>query len=1080
MTKTNQSRFLLLPFIAMLAALPPASGQFVRYPDPVDDPLVVGLEQFSSKFGGWGDFNTHPRFAADVNGDGRADIVGFGESGVWVSLAVAHPTTTGAERVDGVRLTKIKWFQDPAQWLTGVFTRSGGFTTQENFPRLVGDVNGDGKADVVGFGKDGAYVSVSTGNGFAPPQKWLGQFGPDVGGWTSFDRYPRLLGDVNGDGKADIVGFGENNTTVALSTGTSFSPGKEAYKGFCQADGWKSYDKFPRQLGDVNGDGKADIVGFGASAVMVSLSQGLPFQTAAEWAKGFVEPYGGWSSQGQFPRFVVDMNKDKKADIVGLGQETVAVSLSTGNNGFASSIPWSARMTNLEGFTDNRIMPRMPADYLGTGYPGLVGFSPVGVRVIANIEGKGLEQLEAPREFSPAGTFCWKDTYTRGGGTTGSAACAAGQEEWGGDCYPKCAAGMTGVGPVCWQTCPAGYTDIGVSCAKPKATSSAGFGWQFGDAAFDYDTGPRARCEAAHGAGKCYRSGLIWYPNCPAGFHKVGDLVCTPDCPAGMRDDGAFCAKTSTPRGAGIAKACGNGQVSSGGLCYPACNPLYDGVGPVCWSKCSGALAEPCGAGCATNQTTCVANIGLMTAETVGALSSLLSFAVGGPGVPETLKAAAKAAQQGAIKAGRNALAKSLWTSSMTRAPGNWGKAARYASLAASRNMFAKKAISTILKENVADPRNLFFRAVGVIKAENNFMFNRMLNESGQVKASGGVDLTDLMVLDLTGVSSAIHAFAKYSSCGTEPITPSVKSIDMGNIGQNAGSASVTIKVNKPTTFLHIGTPAYSNCRIVPSGTCAGKTLQPGESCEVTVKAFTGGRPGVGGNLLGELRIYTEDLSVVPYPIQLKANSGSPDECKAVPEVDEPANLTNLEGAWAWFNDINRKIVISADGTITPVGGWTAPGKVSVRDPNARTFTVKFGASVNAATGDVFTLSETNDTLESGNVQATKRPSHPRCAPGLDFNGAVCFDVPVGKAFYPDVAGAADPCPAGYYDSPLGNKCWPEWTGKFVWGTPAYPPIVTDCSMASCPAGFTKSACSCVANPIEKPVQKLTSQPPVN
>src|SRR5215467_13102156 len=31
----------------------------------------------------------HPRFLADVNGDGRADIVGFGDNAVWVALGQA-------------------------------------------------------------------------------------------------------------------------------------------------------------------------------------------------------------------------------------------------------------------------------------------------------------------------------------------------------------------------------------------------------------------------------------------------------------------------------------------------------------------------------------------------------------------------------------------------------------------------------------------------------------------------------------------------------------------------------------------------------------------------------------------------------------------------------------------------------------------------------------------------------------------------------------------------------------------------------------------------------------------------------
>jgi hypothetical protein len=40
-------------------------------------------------------------------------------------------------------------------------------------------------------------------------------FGYSAGGWR-VDRHPRLLGDVNGGGGADIVGFGNAGTYVAL------------------------------------------------------------------------------------------------------------------------------------------------------------------------------------------------------------------------------------------------------------------------------------------------------------------------------------------------------------------------------------------------------------------------------------------------------------------------------------------------------------------------------------------------------------------------------------------------------------------------------------------------------------------------------------------------------------------------------------------------------------------------------------------------------------------------------------------------------------------------------------------------
>ena len=45
----------------------------------------------------------------------------------------------------------------------------------------------------------------------------LAAFAPSAGGWISDDRYPRLLADVNGDGKADIVGFADGGVLVSLA-----------------------------------------------------------------------------------------------------------------------------------------------------------------------------------------------------------------------------------------------------------------------------------------------------------------------------------------------------------------------------------------------------------------------------------------------------------------------------------------------------------------------------------------------------------------------------------------------------------------------------------------------------------------------------------------------------------------------------------------------------------------------------------------------------------------------------------------------------------------------------------------------
>src|SRR5262245_18125882 len=274
------------------------------------------LAAFGVDAGGWSSNNTYPRVLADVNGDTRADIVAFSAAGVYESLA-----TAGGH------------FAAPTFELAAFGTDAGGWSSNDTYPRELADVNLDGRADIIGFGAAGVYESLATAGGhFAAPTFELAAFGSMAGGWSSDNTYPRALADVNGDGTADIVGFGADGVYVSLNTGGGHfaTPTSELAAFGTNAGGWTSQDPYPRALADVNADGLADIVGFGADGVSVSLATtGGHFASPTFQLPAFGANAGGWNSDNTYPRQLADITGDGKADIIGFAANGVWTSTSS-------------------------------------------------------------------------------------------------------------------------------------------------------------------------------------------------------------------------------------------------------------------------------------------------------------------------------------------------------------------------------------------------------------------------------------------------------------------------------------------------------------------------------------------------------------------------------------------------------------------------------------------------------------------------------------------------------------------------------------------------------------------------------
>jgi hypothetical protein len=203
---------------------------------------------------------------------------------------------------------------------TGGFSAAGSYSVGSG-PQSValGDLNGDGKLDAVTANSGGNSVTVLLGNGGG---------GFATAGAFSVGPYPLsvALGDVNGDGRLDAVTANANDNTATVLLGNG--------AGGLTATGAFGVGGAPHSvaLGDVNGDGKLDLVAseYAAAAVRVLLGNGLGDFTTA-----------GVFGVGSNPSSVAlgDLNGDGKLDILtaNTGVNTATVLLGDGAGGFTAA-----------------------------------------------------------------------------------------------------------------------------------------------------------------------------------------------------------------------------------------------------------------------------------------------------------------------------------------------------------------------------------------------------------------------------------------------------------------------------------------------------------------------------------------------------------------------------------------------------------------------------------------------------------------------------------------------------------------------------------------------------------------------
>ena len=213
--------------------------------------------------------------------------------------------------------------------------QSGDWSVSNGWQRSTGDVNGDGKNDLIlihnGEGEQGIYVRALLANDNGTFTSGPYDNPIQSGDWSISNGWQRIIGDANGDGKVDIIlihnGEGEQGIYVRVlhsnSDGT-FTPGQLNHP--IQSGGigdWSISSGWHRNIGDANGDGKTDIIlihnGEGEQGVYVQVlhSDGdgtfTPGPTNQPIQSGGI---GDWSISNGWHRNIGDANGDGKNDII--------------------------------------------------------------------------------------------------------------------------------------------------------------------------------------------------------------------------------------------------------------------------------------------------------------------------------------------------------------------------------------------------------------------------------------------------------------------------------------------------------------------------------------------------------------------------------------------------------------------------------------------------------------------------------------------------------------------------------------------------------------------------------------------
>jgi hypothetical protein len=296
-----------------------SSGGFISFAPRADLPTGIG---------------TYAIAAGDLDGDGMPDMVSSSVGNQTISV-FRNTSTPGAIAFAG----KIDYA-----------------VGQSPFSIAIGDLDGDGKPDIVVGNSLSNSLSIFK-NSSTPGNI---SFAARVDIPTALFPQNIALGDIDGDGKPDLVVVNLLSNSFSVFRNTS-SPGTISFS--ARVDVATGADNpFGLAIGDIDGDGKADVVITNnnyTSVTPAAISMSIFRNLSSPGSISFASPFNGNGSGNAYNPAITDINGDGYPDIVVpsfSGQTYVYESISTPGkfafpvlSGYAGLSPYTAVAGDLDG-----------------------------------------------------------------------------------------------------------------------------------------------------------------------------------------------------------------------------------------------------------------------------------------------------------------------------------------------------------------------------------------------------------------------------------------------------------------------------------------------------------------------------------------------------------------------------------------------------------------------------------------------------------------------------------------------------------------------------------------------------------